>query len=213
MEDEVYYFEDLLRAYVSQEAGVDCSRQALEEVLAVACSHRIDTRFLKRLSNPRIKKAVGVLKELWPKNLLDIGSGKGFFLWHLVEQLPEIEIVAVDILPRRVERINKVAVAAKLALKAQCCDGESLPFEDRSFDAVSMLEVLEHSPNPSKMVVETCRVSRLWVIASVPSKPDDNAEHIRVFDRKSLESMFSSAGAASTKIEQDSDHFYVLSKV
>ena len=42
---------------------------------------------------------------------------------------------------------------------------------DRSYDLVFCLEVLEHLDDPDAALAEICRVSRRWVITSVPREP------------------------------------------
>ena len=42
---------------------------------------------------------------------------------------------------------------------------------DRSYDLVFILEVLEHLDDPRRALEEVCRISRRWVICSVPREP------------------------------------------
>ena len=42
---------------------------------------------------------------------------------------------------------------------------------DRSYDLVFTLEVLEHLDDPERALSEICRVSKRWVICSVPCEP------------------------------------------
>lgn len=42
---------------------------------------------------------------------------------------------------------------------------------DQSYDLVFALEVLEHLEDPAAALAEVCRVSRRWVITSVPREP------------------------------------------
>jgi ubiquinone/menaquinone biosynthesis C-methylase UbiE len=49
-------------------------------------------------------------------------------------------------------------------------DAYRLPFADRSFDTVTLLEVLEHLERPSDAVSEAVRVARERVIITVPAK-------------------------------------------
>ena len=46
---------------------------------------------------------------------------------------------------------------------------EKIPFDDESFDCVLCTDVLEHLDNIHAVFDELCRVSRKWVIVSLPS--------------------------------------------
>lgn len=48
---------------------------------------------------------------------------------------------------------------------------EALPEPDASFDLVLGCEVLEHLQDPAVALAELCRVSRRWVLISVPWEP------------------------------------------
>ncbi len=208
-----YHFESLLRTYVQHITGEDCAGLAEERILEISQAHNLKVHFLKRLENPRISWPVGKLSGIRPESILDIGSGKGWFLWHILKALPGIKITSVDIRPKQVERIRVVAEAADLPIAALVGDVHSLPFADQSFEAVTMLEVLEHVTNPAEALYELCRVSLRWVIVTVPSRADENPEHIHLFDQESLRDLFEQAGVSSLRFEQDRQHIYVLAQV
>src|SRR5258708_13007025 len=65
-------------------------------------------------------------------------------------------------------------------------DVTDMPFADHSFDVVTMLEVLEHIPNTQRTLAEICRVASRFIVLSVPSKEDNNPEHIHLFDQQSI---------------------------
>ena len=50
---------------------------------------------------PRIQWALGVIHSLQPANLLDVGSGRGKFLWPLLDAFPTLPVTAVDADARR----------------------------------------------------------------------------------------------------------------
>jgi hypothetical protein len=52
-------------------------------------------------------------------------------------------------------------------------DKEKIPFDDNSFDCVLCTDVLEHLENIHAVFDELCRVSRRWVIVSLPSPWQD----------------------------------------
>lgn len=68
---------------------------------------------------------------------------------------------------------------------------------DNSFDVVTMLEVMEHIPDTEAVVRQAVRLARNYIIVSVPSKPDDNPEHIHLFSAAGLMHLFDEAGCKS----------------
>jgi ubiquinone/menaquinone biosynthesis C-methylase UbiE len=92
-------------------------------------------------------------------------------------------------------------------------DVTRLAFADDSFDAVTFLEVLEHLTRPAQALAEAVRVARRFVIVSVPSKPDDNPEHIHLFDSATLEVMLRDAGAKRVNVQFVLNHIVATAGV
>src|SRR5260370_29272444 len=46
-------------------------------------------RFKRTAELPRVRRVLGLLRGLVPESLLDVGSGRGVFLWPLVCASPE----------------------------------------------------------------------------------------------------------------------------
>jgi SAM-dependent methyltransferase len=170
--------------------------------------------YFKRVSLlPRVQWALGVLRSVQPANLLDIGSGRGKFLWPLLDAFPELPVTAIDTNPDRVEVIDAVTRGGITRLTARQASATELPFADGTFDVVTLLEVLEHIPETQKALAEVVRVARRNVLLSVPSKPDANPEHIHLFDERGLPRLLADAGASQVKVQQVPGHLLVLAKV
>jgi ubiquinone/menaquinone biosynthesis C-methylase UbiE len=85
-----------------------------------------------------------------------------------------------------------------------------LRLDDDQFDVVTLLEVLEHIPDTARALAEVCRVARRFVVLSVPSKPDDNPEHIHVFDAALLERSLRAAGATRVRFDYLPGHIVAV---
>src|SRR5262245_36818188 len=59
-------------------------------------------RFKRSTILPRVAKVLGILRGIGPADLLDIGSGRGVFLWPLLEAFPSLPVTALDRLEYRV---------------------------------------------------------------------------------------------------------------
>ncbi|MCX6297271.1 MAG: bifunctional demethylmenaquinone methyltransferase/2-methoxy-6-polyprenyl-1,4-benzoquinol methylase UbiE, partial [Bacteroidetes bacterium] len=105
------------------------------------------------------RKAVNMLKEVKPKNILDIATGTGDFAIEAMKLNPN-KVVGVDIsegmLKFGVEKINKLGLQNKIELKLG--DSESLPFSDNSFDAITVGFGVRNFENLEKGINDIYRV-------------------------------------------------------
>jgi ubiquinone/menaquinone biosynthesis C-methylase UbiE len=170
-------------------------------------------RFKRTMGLPRVARVLGALRGLVPAEVLDIGSGRGAFLWPLLDAFPTVPITAFDRLEYRVTDIRAVADGGIANLRAVQGDATELPFEDAQFDVVTLLEVLEHIPDTMRALQEVCRVARRAVLLSVPSKADDNPEHIHLFDARTLEQQLRAAGASRVSVEYVPGHIIAVARV
>lgn len=138
---------------------------------------------------PRVRSVLSTLRALAPENLLDVGSGRGTFLWPLVATFPEVQVTAIDVSEQRASDIDAVRKGGIDRLRGFRMDVCDISFPDASFDGVTILEVLEHLRDPETALRQAIRVARRFVIASVPSTPDDNPEHIHLFTVNRLREM------------------------
>lgn len=167
-------------------------------------------KFKRSETLPRVRRVLGLLRSFYPEDLLDIGSGRGVFLWSLLDGFPELRVTCVDLRKDRVEDIDAVARGGVPRLSARQGDATQLPFAAGSFAGVTALEVLEHIPEAEKAVQELVRVAQRFVVCSVPSKPDDNPEHIHLFDGTRLHQMFTRAGAKRVSIDYVLQHIILV---
>ena len=165
-------------------------------------------KFKRSTELPRVRRVLSTLAGLAPSTLLDVGSGRGVFLWPLLDAFPDLAVTAVDLDPQRAGDLDAVRRGGVGRLSAAEMDAAALRFEADQFDGVTMLEVLEHMPDPKRAAKEAMRVAKRFVLATVPSKEDDNPEHIHLFDRDSFGRLLE--GARSVKVDFVLNHIVAL---
>jgi ubiquinone/menaquinone biosynthesis C-methylase UbiE len=212
--DDGRYFTSLAAAFVRGRLPELAEERDDSAVLArgLAAGLRLH-KFKRNTELPRVHRVLGALRGLAPESLLDVGSGRGTFLWPLIEAFPALPVTAVDRDPRRAADLQAAARGGIAQLTAVCMDAESLAFADAAFDAVTLLEVLEHMPRPDRALAGAVRVARRFVVATVPSKEDDNPEHIHLFDAKALQLLFVAAGARKVRFDHVRGHILAIASL
>ena len=207
--DEDYLIE-VAAAYVRGHLGVDGSD---DEMMQRGFDEGLKMYRFKRSELPRVTKCIGLLKGLAPQTLLDVGTGRGVFLWTMLTDIPYVTANCIDILDHRVELINTVKRGGFSRVEAQLTGASSLSYEDGHFDVVTALEVLEHMESPLAAVKELIRVASQYILVSVPSKPDNNPEHIQLFSADDLENLLLQGGAKSVQLHHVLNHRIALGKL
>jgi len=163
---------------------------------------------------PRVQVVLGFLHGIVPagqcESLLDVGSGRGVFLFPLLRDFPELNVTSLDVLPHRHELMQCVHEGGVKNLKPLLADITQVDVPDKSYDVVTVLEVMEHIPDTEAVVRNAMRLARNYVIVSVPSKPDDNPEHIHLFSTDDLKRLFLKAGAKSVKFMSVTNHHVMV---
>ena len=162
--------------------------------------------FKKKEPLPRVKAVIGMLKGFQPEDLLDVGSGRGVFLLPFLKEFPWVPVTSVDLLPHRVEMLQCLAEGGMENLTALRQDICAWDMDADAFDVVTMLEVLEHIPDVGGAVSAAVRLARRYVVASVPSKPDDNPEHIHLLTKDKLTELFAKAGCGRLQFSGVNGH-------
>lgn len=170
-------------------------------------------RFKRTADLPRVRKVLGILRGLGPENVLDVGSGRGVFLWPLLDAFPGLPVIALDRSSHRVTPLQAVTAGGVSRLQPMLADIHRLGLADDTVDVVTFLEVLEHLERPAAALSEALRVARRFVVLSVPSKEDDNPEHIHLFTRGALEKLLYAVGAARVSFDGVHNHRIAVVRV
>lgn len=211
MTDESHYL-----AFAAAYARGALRRPELDDAAAVAAGAEAGLRLhrFKRTGElPRVRRVIGALRGLGATTVVDLGTGRGAFLWPVLDAMPELSVIAIDKLAHRVADIAAVRRGGLTRVAAARMDATALALADRAADVVTVLEVLEHLPEPTRAVREAMRVARRAVIATVPSHPDDNPEHIHLFAPAQLEAMLRTAGATRVTIDHVHNHMVAIAMV
>ncbi len=212
MHEERYYTK-LAIAFVQGKLGA-MPELSSDESIQVGLDAGLRLHKFKRNAElPRVRKALGILRGLAPETLLDVGSGRGTFLFPLLNEIPGLSVTAMEVSERRAADLEALHRGGVENLMTICGDISSSGLADKSFAVVTMLEVMEHLENPARAAVEIVRIAERFVVISVPSKEDDNPEHIHLFDSKRLEALFHDAGAKSIKFDFVLNHIIAVVKV
>lgn len=196
------YRRDLVRAFIRGSLEAPPPADATDEqLLDVARTHALALHhFKKKDPLPRAAKVIGFLRGVDPRSLLDVGSGRGAFLWPLLDAFPRLDVTCVDPLPRRIASIEAVRRGGLANIAAVCGEFPAVDLGARTFDVVALLEVVEHLVDPQPALARAFELAERFVVVSVPGKPDDNPEHLRYFDPRDLEERLDRAGASRVSL-------------
>ena len=136
------------------------------------------------------------------KKLLDVGAGDGVITYKL-------RATGID------NELSAVFIAKALNVNVEYGDAYNLPFPDNSFDAVLMIDVIEHLDSPEIALREAKRVSPVLYVATPERQPERRVRdkyHVQEWTREELVEFMKSNGYTLTgdilKVD-DGDTMYV----
>jgi SAM-dependent methyltransferase len=109
----------------------------------------------RSLAALRLRRALAALGG-GQQDVLFPGAGAGRYARALARYRPGWKVVAGDISPLAVDEAIRRGGGPWYSV----FDAETIPFDSRSFDAVVFFDLLEHVPNPDRLLTECRRVLR-----------------------------------------------------
>jgi len=122
-------------------------------------------RILLNLFLKNISKIVNDRQDV--NNILDAACGEGLVIAEINKQGTDLKIDGFDISENSINYARKILPDNKFFVG----DILNIDAADNSYDLVMALEVLEHLHEPIKAIKELARVSRRYVLISVPFEP------------------------------------------
>jgi demethylmenaquinone methyltransferase / 2-methoxy-6-polyprenyl-1,4-benzoquinol methylase len=101
------------------------------------------------------RRAAKIVAAWQPRDVLDLATGSGDLALAIQHRLPEARIVAADFSPDMLEVAREKGVANTVV-----ADALQLPFEDASFDAVTVAFGLRNMADWDRALAEMARVLR-----------------------------------------------------
>lgn len=124
------------------------------------------------------KRGVALVAQGRPQRILDLATGTADLAIEMAERMPEVEVVGVDLSTEMLavgrEKVKKAGLAERVTL----CEGdaEALPFDQATFDAVTVAFGVRNFANLPLCLQEMYRVLRpdgevMILELSTPSNP------------------------------------------
>lgn len=165
---------------------------------------------VRHLLNRFLRRVDAAAQSVAPTSVLDVGCGEGVVSERLARLLAPAQVLGVDADEEHLSAEWQARSAPNLSFATG--SAYDLHFEDRSFELVCAIEVLEHLERPRDALAEMKRVASRALILSVPNEPGwrishllagrnvrrlgDTPGHINHWSRRSFSDLVSEHGAS-----------------
>lgn len=129
--------------------------------------HSSNHLFRRWMINTFYRRMIEGLSGLEVYTILDAGCGEGFTLDRLSKAKIGGSLIGAD----RSRTALNLGKELFPSLNLAQADIYNLPFKDNSLDLIVCTEVLEHVKNPRMALRELLRVSKKYLVLSVPNEP------------------------------------------
>ena len=159
---------------------------------------------------PRVRAVLDFLHGVGVDTLLDVGSGRGAFLWPLAAEFPKARIAGLDILATRIACLNAVREGGLETLLPIRADIRHFQAQPGCFDVVTLLDVLEHIPDVAVALSAAARLARRYVVVSVSFRPNEYPEPFHLLTQERLTALFETAGPFRLRFDTVRDHLLLI---
>lgn len=149
---------------------------------------------------PRYKWMLGKLEE--KSTIVDLGCGDGSFCLTLANK--GYEVVGVNLHKESIRLVGERATKFNLHTRCKFIQADVFDYKDPA-DFVIISEIVEHVPDPKKLVDHAASMANKWVFLTTPNGPfmngegnlpqwdfkgpDDVRGHVRVYNKKLMEEL------------------------
>ncbi len=121
----------------------------------------------QRLIRGFLRAVADLVERTGAREIVDVGCAEGFVSAYVRRVLPGVHTLGVDLDVAALRRGRRLHPDVPTLVG----DALRLPLADASADLVLCTEVLEHIPTPEDALAELTRVSRRYLLLSVPWEP------------------------------------------
>ena len=69
----------------------------IEELISIGKSLDLKLYYFKEKDDlARVSIVLGFLRNIWPESILDVGSGRGVFLFPLLREFPDVKVTSIE---------------------------------------------------------------------------------------------------------------------
>lgn len=129
--------------------------------------HESKNPILKFLNKKFYEDLNSLIEKINVKEILDVGCGIGFVTNEIHKKFRDKKIEGIDIDEKKIQKAKSKFSEIKFSVGSIF----SIPKVDNSYELVVSTETLEHLEKPEKALLEITRVSKKYIIVSVPREP------------------------------------------
>lgn len=107
-------------------------------------------------------------------NVMEVGSGPGYFSAEIARIIPDGKLILTDIQEEMLELARKRLSRKKITnIEYHLCNGMDFPFEDNKFDLIYMITVIGEVENKEQYIREFFRMLRPCGVLSISEQAGD----------------------------------------